>query len=131
MGHKEMTDYSMGGRFSVEGSVPKDIKNGTVSDIKASPEKGKKRIIAREKSAFGQCFAVDIPVKEAKNIERKEAYSFQVQEKEENRYGGRKKQTGFKTYYCDEVPEKYGGGAKSQFKSFNDSGRLSGSRTRF
>lgn len=126
-----MTDYSMGGKNSMEGSGPKNIKNGTVSDIKAAPERGKKRIIVREKSARAQSFAVDIPMKEARQIERKEAYAFDVREKPEKSYG-REKKTGFKTYYCDEAPEKYGGSGGQQFKDFSDGNRLNtSSRTKF
>lgn len=125
-----MTDYSMGGNSSAS-SGPKNIKNGTVSDIKASPERGKKRIIVREKSARAQSFAVDIPMREARNVERKESYSFDVKEKPIKPYGSDKK-TGFKSYYCDEAPEKYGGGGGQQFKSFSDGNRLGSSdRTKF
>jgi len=96
-----MSDYSMGGN-AASGSGPKNIKNGTVSDIKASPERGKKRIIVREKSARAQSFAVDIPMREARDVEPKESYSFDVKEKPIKPYGSDKK-TGFKSYYCDEA----------------------------
>lgn len=128
-----MSSFGMKGQSSFEGSGHKDIKNGTVSDIKASPERGKKRLIVREKSALGQSCAIDIPISESKKIERKETYSFHVEEKTEDRYGsaGRQKKTGFKTYYCDETPEKYGGGGHCQYKSFESSSRLSSGRTKF
>ncbi len=108
-----------------------EIKNGTVSDIKASPERGKKRIIAREKSARGQSFAVDIPMKEARKIERKETYSFNVEDKPAKNYGARVKKTGFRTYNCDEMPEDYSGKNHCPYKSFSGTSRMSSDRTKF
>ena len=58
------------------------MKNGTVSGIKVSPgDMSKKRVTVREKSARGQIFTVDIPAREARDLERKEAYSFRVEKK--------------------------------------------------
>ena len=131
-----MREFDSGRTFEVSGR--KQAKDATVSDIKASPERGKKRLIVREKSARGQSCAIDIPISESKHIERKEAYSFLVEEKTEDRYGnsGRKKNTGYKTYYCDEKPEKYGTERRSTYKSFEgtrskDEGKSSSGRHQF
>ena len=129
-----MSEFGTGKTFSSGVSV-KETKNMTVTNIKGSPEKGMKRLIVREKSGMRRSAGVDIPIKEAKNVERKETYSFKVEEKSETRYGRQSNKSssasGFKTYYCDEAPEKYGGGGKSQFKSFGNSSRISSGRTKF
>lgn len=114
------------GRYSFETSGKKELMCGTVKDIKASPEGGKKRLIVKEKGASNKSFAVDIDMMDAKNLKRKETYAFQVEEKSDDRYGsqGRKKESGFRTYYCDTTPEKYGGaGSRSQFADFSGGNR--------
>lgn len=108
-----------------------EIKNATVSDIKASPERGKKRIIAREKSARGQSFAIDIPMQEAKKIERKKSYEFHVEDKPEKNYGARQKKTGYRVYNCDEMPEEFNGKNNCSYKSFSSSSRMNSDRTKF
>ena len=109
-----------------------EIKNGTVSDIKASPERGKKRVIVREKSARAQSFAVDIPMREAREIERKETYSFRVENKPAKSYGGsREKKIGFRAYNCDEAPTAYKGKDNCPFRSFDGGSRMTRTRTKF
>lgn len=109
-----------------------DIKHATVSDIKASTERGKKRLIVREKSARGQSFAIDIPMSEAKKIERKKSYEFQVEDKPAKAYGGgRTKKTGYRIYNCDEAPEEYSGRNNCQYKDFSSTSRMSSDRAKF
>lgn len=108
------------------------VKNGTVSEVRASPERGKKRFIVREKSARGQSFAVDIPMSEARHVERKETYSFNVQDKPAKAYGGgREKKTGFRSYNCDEAPSQYEGKNNCPYKSFSGTSRMTSERTKF
>jgi hypothetical protein len=129
-----MSRFNRSEKYSLGSQAPKEEKHGTVRNIKGSPEKGKKRLMVREKSSGGRSFAVDIDINAARKIERKETYTFQVEEKHsDDRYGsmGRKKSSGFKTYYCDEAPEKYGGGGGANFKSFDSSNRMKKARTKF
>lgn len=125
------------GRFSggKEDGIETTLKGGRVKDIKVSPEKGKKRIVTQEKSGNRNTFMVDIPFKEAKEIERKKAYDFKVYEKtlDEDRPGGmsRKKVGGIKHFSCDERPELYTTGNKSQFKDFGSDDRPKSGRLRF
>jgi hypothetical protein len=47
------------------------------------------------------------------------------------RGASRPKANSFKTYYCDETPEKYGGGGGlKMFRDFSGSGRLNNSKSR-
>lgn len=123
-----MGGFGRAGDSSVSDGKKTFSKNAVVSDIKASPEKGKKRIIAREKSARGQSFAMDIPMREARDIERKRAYTFDVYDKPSKSYGGggREKKIGYRAYNCDDAPCDYTGGDHQQFKSFSNTGRLAG-----
>lgn len=121
-----MSGFSGSGKYSFETSGRKETVCGTVKDIKDSPEKGKKRLIVKQKGSSTQSCAVDVDIENTKKVKRKEAYAFQVEEKDDDRYGGqgRKKDTGFRTYYCDSVPESYGGGGgKSQFSDFSGGNR--------
>jgi hypothetical protein len=114
------------------GAVPTEQKAGKVTAMKASPEKGKRRYTVREKSASRKIFTVDIPYSEAKDIERKETYNFDVYEAEERKsYGGVRSSSRMKSYLCDEAPEVFTSARKSQFTSF-DSGKGSlSNRTKF
>lgn len=119
---------------SSDNDGPKEIKNGTVTSVRGSPQKGKMRLSVRDKSSRGQAYVIDIPMKHASKVERKETYSFEVQEETEDRYGRpiARKKVGLQTYSCDEAPEIYSGnGTKEAFKSFDNTSNISGGRTKF
>lgn len=132
-----MSGYGRSSQYCLGSDGPKQEKHGTVRSIKGSPEKGKKRLVIREKSTGGRSCSIDIDIKAAKKIERKKAYTFRVDEKNsDDRYGsmGRKKNAGHKVYDCSDAPMDYAGGAIGKtFKSFDDSNRMktSSGRTRF
>lgn len=127
-----MEGFRSGRKDIFQGERITEKKSATVSDIKASPEKGKKRVIAREKSARGQCFAMDVPIREARMIERKKTYVFDVEEKPAKSYGGgRAKKTGFRTYNCDSAPMDYSQRDTCPYKSFSGGRMQTSSRTKF
>ena len=98
----------------------KDELSGRVTDIKASPERGYKRVIVRERTYAGQSCAIDIPYKEARDIKRKESYSFDVTQKQEKTYGGaRARSDSFKTYYCEDSPRDYVPNSETRFRDFS------------
>jgi hypothetical protein len=118
------------------GGPPGDVvetekKTGKITGIKSSTEKGRRRLIMREKSVGRKSFSVDLPYKEAKGLERKKMYTANVYEqKRESEYGGMESKYNsgkMKSYLCDEAPELYKGGSKPQFKIFgDDDNKLSG-----
>ncbi|MCI5060986.1 MAG: hypothetical protein MRY79_07935 [Alphaproteobacteria bacterium] len=116
----------------LEGNAKAETINATVRDIKASPEKGCKRLIVQEKGTHRKPCAIDLDMKQLSKVKRKEDYSFIVEEKTEDRYGGgsgARRNSTFKRYYCDQSPEKYhgSGGSGNGFKDFSGSGRLNSS----
>ena len=132
-----MSNYGRSSQYCLGSEAPKAEKHGTVRAIKGSPEKGKKRLLVREKSTGGRCCSIDIDIKAAKKVERKKDYTFRVDEKHsDDRYGsmGRKKNSGHRIYDCSDAPTEYaGGGIGSTFKSFDDGNRMKtkGGRTKF
>ena len=102
---------------------PTETKVGKVMNVKASPERGKKRLSMVSKTGGRLAFLVDIPYSEAKNIERKSMIEMEVYEKpdEAGARGGNQKRAssiGTRTYCCDDAPTPYNGSHKPQFKSF-------------
>lgn len=128
-----MSRFGSGKTFASEGSGNTETKHMKVTNIKGSSEKGRKKLVGREKGGMRKAMGVEILIKEAKKVKRKDEITIQVTEKRDDSTGrqGRASTTGFKTYYCDEAPEKYGGGGKCQFKSFSGSSRINGGRTKF
>lgn len=112
-----------------------EVKVGKVTGVKNSPEKGRRRFMVSEKSLSRKKICVDIPYKEAKKVERKKTYSFDVSEaRREDEYGGMQSRFTagkMKTYLCDKTPEIYRGGSKPQFKSFGGDDDGTSSRLKF
>lgn len=125
--------FGRGGRYSSEHDEKTEEIHGRVTQIKASPEKGKKRLIVKTKTGMRKAIGVDVEAKNATHIKRKEDYTIMVKEKDEHNYSGRSKVSGFKTYSTDEKPEIYSRKAESGFRDFGASSRMknSNSRTRF
>jgi len=87
---------------------------GTVQEKKASPERGQKRLIVKEKYGRRKAVAIDVPVQNSTKVDRKETYAFKVEDKEKAReqsYGYEHKSLtgGFRTYRSDDMPEKFSG----------------------
>lgn len=127
-----MSDFMSGkNRFETNGKGETIV--GKVEEIKNAPQHGQKRLIIREKGSR-KAASVDIPTKQSKNVERKETYKFDVEEKDSSdRYGGtgsRRSTSGFKNYYSDSAPEKFGLGSKDYMSRFGG-GRSGSGRTRF
>lgn len=119
-----------GGRGAFEGEGAYTQMIAKIQDIKAAPHHGQKRLVVREHGKLHQQAVIDIDMKAMRDIEEKGTYVFQVQEKDEHRYGyQRKKSTNFTAYTCDEKPEaftsstlhdmsfnRFGGGKRTKFK---------------
>lgn len=115
------------GAFEGDGAYVQMIAK--IQDIKAAPHHGQKRLVVREHGKVHHQAVIDIDMKAFRELEEKGTYVFQVQEKDDSRYGyQRKKGTGFKAYHCGEAPEEFSAGAMSeqQFNRFNG-----GKRTKF
>lgn len=133
--------FGRSSQYCLGSEAPKQEKHGTVRNIKGSPEKGKKRLLVREKSTGGRTFSVDVDIRSANKVERKKDYTFRVEEKNgDDRYGsmGRKKKSGHRIYSCEGAPSEYAGHGTlgSGFKSFDGGNRMKSSsgssgRTRF
>ncbi len=121
---------SMFGKESYNGKT--EVKEGRVTSLKNSHKKGHRQVMVRSKQAPQKAFTVDVPYKEAKSIQRKKDYSFNVYEDADNqdRFGGEFKRESpgrIKSYMTDEAPSEYTGRYKPQFKSFgSDDGENSG-----
>lgn len=125
--------FGRGGQYSPDHNEKTEKIHGRVTQIKASPEKGKKRLIVKSKTGMRKAVGVDVEAKNASHIKRKEDYTLIVKEKDEHNYSGRPKASGFKTYSTDEKPEIYRREPESGFKDFGANSRMknSNSRTRF
>ncbi len=122
--------FGRGGRYSSEHDERTQEIHGRVTQVKASPEKGKKRLIVKSKTGMRKAVGVDIEAKHAAGIKRKENYTIQVKEKDEHNYSGRPKASGFKTYSTDKKPEIYSRKAESGFKDFGSNSNMKGSKSR-
>lgn len=102
-----------GGLYGSSNSGNKDIIVGKIEDIKASPSPGERRVVVREKGGRRATLAVDMPTRCSKDLERKETYAFAVEEKDAKNFAGTsqrlKAASRFKSYHCDDAPEKYTG----------------------
>ena len=125
--------YSGGDGSLGETSSQKETKCAKVVDTKAAPSTGYKRVIVRDRSAGQKISAIDIPNQEARHVEKKKTYNFEVEEKQETRYGGggRTKKHGFRTYICEEAPELYDRKKNTGRKEFGKDRGSSSSRTKF
>lgn len=123
--------FGRGGRYSSEHDTKKETIHGRVTQIKKSPEKGKKRLIVKTKTGMRKAIGVDVEAKNATHIKRKEDYTIMVTEKEEHNYSGRPKASGFKTYSTDEKPEKYTRKTDNGFKDFGGNSNMTSGRTKF
>lgn len=105
-----------------------------IAEIKAAPHHGQKRLVVRGEGAKGHA-VIDIDVAEARDLEEKGTYRFQVTEKNAGRPGQSTMQrsSGFKNYYCDDAPEKYSG-MTTDMNRFGEGGHFNntnGKRTKF
>ena len=122
------------GKESYNGET--EVKEGRVTGLKNSHKKGHRQVMVRSKRAPQKAFSVDIPYKEAKGIQRKKDYSFNVYEDEESkdRFGGgfkRESPGRIKSYMTDEAPSEYKGRHKPQFKNFGSGDSESSGRLKF
>lgn len=125
--------FGRGGGYDSGNDEGTEIIHARVATVKGSPEKGKMRVVAKTKTGMRKAIAVDLAAKDAAKIERKKDYTFVVKEKSDDRYGGRPKAGGFKTYESDEAPKEFerksdNGG----FMQFGENSNMKGdSRTKF
>ncbi len=106
-----------------------------VAEIKAAPHHGQKRLVVREYGKSKSHTVIDIDMSQAKDIEEKGTYRFQVEEKNAGRPGQSQmaRQSGFKNYYCEDAPEKFEG-MRTEMNRFSEGGHFkntSGKRTKF
>lgn len=104
-----------------------------IEEMKAAPHHGQKRLVIRESNKSNTHAVIDIDMKDARELQEKGTYRFQVEEKHGNRPGqhARTGSSGFKSYASVEAPEKFDG-QYTNFDRFRDKetgGRSS--RTRF
>lgn len=107
-----MPNFGSSGRHGHDDSSPKNMIVGKIEDIKSAPAPGERRVVVREKGGRRATMAVDMPTNCSKDLERKETYKFAVKEKDAVNFAGtsqRLKASRFKSYHCDEPPEKYTG----------------------
>lgn len=128
-----MARFGSSGGHGFGGDDNKEMIVGKVEDIKSAPQYGERRIIVREKTGSRSTLAVDMPTGCSADLKCKETYCFSVEEKESTRGGGmgtRMKSSSFKSYHCEDTPEKYsaGAGQSSMFGRFGNDERGGGSR---
>ena len=126
------------GRHANKGAADQEteIKHGKVTKLQASPESGKRRIVARESEGLRQAFTIDIPFKEAAKVKRKKTYSFDVYEAEakSKSYGGQERRKSFsstKGFKSDKAPTESDGFHAPQFKDFGSDNRLKDAQGKF
>lgn len=61
---------------------------GRIAEMKAAPRMGQQRVEVKEKGGLHRTIEIDIPIKEAQELERKKSYKFLVEEKEKPVYAG-------------------------------------------
>jgi hypothetical protein len=126
--------FGRGGGYNSESDQDKEIIHARVATIKGAPEKGKKRVVVKTKTGMRKAIGIDLAAKDAAKIKRKKDYTFKVKEKSDDRYGGRPKAGGFKTYDADEAPKEYERKPDNAgFKQFGENSNMKGksSRTKF
>lgn len=124
--------FGRGGRYGSGNDEDTETLHARVATIKGSPEKGKKRVIVKTKTGMRKAVGIDLEAKDAAKIKRKKDYTFEVKEKSDDRYGGRPKAGGFKTYICDEAPKEYERQRDNGFQQFGENSNMKGgSRTKF
>lgn len=124
--------FGRGGGYNSGNGQDTEIIHARVATVKGSPEKGKMRVVAKTKTGMRKAVGIDLDAKDASKIERKKDYTFVVKEKSDDRYGGRPKAGGFKTYISDETPKEYEREKNSGFHDFGKNSNMKGgSRTKF
>ncbi len=122
-----MGRYSFTNGYDGDGSLEKIT--AMVQEIKASPKSGHKRLVVREKGKTMSHAVIDIKMKDAKDVEEKKSYMFDVREKDYSRNPGqqRRKAADFKGYDCEGMPEDYTPAAETQAR-FNRFGGGAGGK---
>lgn len=95
-------------RYVFDGPGSKQELIGKVTEMRSAPRMGFKRIELEEKGTARRTVAVDIPIKQAAEIERKKSYKFLVEEKDAPKYAGQqpKKIGSYSVYDTSEKPKE-------------------------
>jgi hypothetical protein len=79
---------------------------GRIAEMKAAPRMGQKRVEIKEKGGSHRTLEIDVPIKEAQELERKKSYKFLVEEKEKPVYAGSSSRQGSGNYSIFNAVEK-------------------------
>jgi predicted secreted protein len=95
-------------RYVFDGPGSKQELVGKVMEMKSAPKAGFKRIEIQEKGVTRRTVEVDIPIKQAADIERKKSYKFLVDEKPAPAYAGQqpRKMAGYASFDSSEKPKE-------------------------
>jgi len=129
-----MKGRGFSGSYGSNDGGDKEELIGTIQEKKASPERGHKRLIVKEKYGRRKAVAIDVPVPTSTKVDRKETYRFMVEDKEKSRgerYGGEHKSqtSGFRTYRSDDMPDVFDGSRTTT--DLNRFGGNGGGKSRF
>lgn len=83
MGRSSAQKFDYGG-----GPGSKQELVGRIAEMKAAPRMGHKRVEIKEKGGTNRTLEIDVPIKQAQDLERKKSYKFLVEEKEKPAYAG-------------------------------------------
>lgn len=127
-----MTGFGSG-RFNNGAGDEKETLIGKVENITHSPERGRQRLVVREKSTMRNAVSVDLKTTEVSKVKRKETYKFEVEERfDETKYGQEKSRFStnkYRTYIADEAPEVWdgpGGDVENKWHRFGGGGGKGG-----
>lgn len=127
-----MSGFGRGG-FNNGAGDDKEILIGKVEDITHSPEKGRQRLIVREKTSMRKAVSVDLKSTEVSKVKRKETYKFEVEERfSESKYGQEKSRfttNKYHSYLADEAPTVWdgpGADVENRWNRFGGGGGKSG-----
>ncbi len=117
-------------RFSFEGEKgSKQELIGCVTEMRAAPMGGYKRIEIEEKKGQRRTLEIDMPIEETFDIKRKQSYKFMVEEKKFPVYAGQAKhKPEVRLFESDEKPVEVKGSFRREPK--RSDGRGPGSNTR-